>query len=148
MSKTGLRPIDIDFDVYQLIVLEKRGFDEPDNDALRRLLGLNGRPARTMATAQGEKGRLWSYRNGKVELPDGTELKMAHSGIEYTGRVTKGRWKVEGIEYDSPSAAAIGVVYRRTGRKISVNGWKYWHVKRQSDKDWIPLDKLRNLYEP
>lgn len=41
MSETNYRSIDIDFQVYQLIVLEKRGFDEAENDVLRRLLGLS-----------------------------------------------------------------------------------------------------------
>ncbi len=140
MTETGLRPIDIDFDVYQLIVLEKQGFDEPDNDALRRLLGLDGRPGRTIIERKSES---WYSKDGKVKLPDGTELKMSNSGIEYTGRVVKGRWWVEGEYYDSPSGAAIGVVSRRAGRKVSLNGWIKWYVKRQIDKRWVLLDDLR-----
>ncbi len=40
MNETKYRSIDVDFDVFQLIVLEKQCFDESDNEALRRLLGL------------------------------------------------------------------------------------------------------------
>ena len=35
---TKYRTIEIDFEIYQLIVLEKRDFEEPDFVALRRLL--------------------------------------------------------------------------------------------------------------
>ena len=37
---TKYRTIEIDFEIYQLIMLEKRYFEEPDFVALRRLLGL------------------------------------------------------------------------------------------------------------
>ncbi len=40
MADTKYRSIDVDFDIFQLIMLEKRGFDESDNEALRRLLDL------------------------------------------------------------------------------------------------------------
>ena len=35
-----MRKIDVDFDVHQLIELERRNFGESPNDVLRRLLGL------------------------------------------------------------------------------------------------------------
>ena len=35
MSETNYRSIDIDFHVYQLIVLEKRGFDEAENGTVK-----------------------------------------------------------------------------------------------------------------
>ena len=37
---TKHRTVEIDFEIYQLIMLEKRDFEEPNAIALRRLLGL------------------------------------------------------------------------------------------------------------
>ena len=35
-----MRTIKIDFDIHKRIEMERRGFDDPPNAALRRLLGL------------------------------------------------------------------------------------------------------------
>lgn len=37
-----MRTIEVDFDIHQLIELERRNFEETPNDVLRRLLGLSG----------------------------------------------------------------------------------------------------------
>lgn len=141
MSKSKFRPIDIDFEVYQLIVLEKHDFDESDNDALRRLLGFNDSPVEHNPPLR-RGGRSWWSKG--VELPEGTSLKMIYSGIEYVGTVVGGKWKVGEKYYNTPSQAASGVACTKTGNKTQLNGWKYWIVKRPSDTDWILLDKLRS----
>ena len=89
MSETECRSIDIDFEVYQLIVLEKRGFHESDNAALRRLLGLDCRHP----NQRKEDGVSWS-RQGVV-LPAGTRLRMVYGDIEHNGVVVGGKWKVD-----------------------------------------------------
>ncbi len=140
MSETGYRSIDIDFEVYQLIVLEKRGFDEVDNDALRRLLGLEdwaGPPAPRSG------GKTGSWRGHGVELPEGTRLRMTYSGVEHSGAVIGGKWKIGDRNYNTPSQAASQLARTRRGAKTMLNGWKYWQVKRPSDASWISLDALR-----
>ena len=56
MSKTKYQSIAVDFDVFQLIVLEKQNFDEADNNALRRLLGLCNLPAKSTLPLNGSSG--------------------------------------------------------------------------------------------
>ena len=141
MSETKYRSIDIDFDVYKLIMVEKRGFDEADNDALRRLLNL---PDPTEASIPSPNGMTGSWRHKGVELPDGTRLRMTYSGTEHCGMVVDGKWKFGDDFYNTPSGAASGVARTKAGDKTSLNGWKHWHVKRPSDTTWVLLDKLRN----
>ena len=134
MSETNFRPIDIDFEVYQLIVLEQRDFGESENDALRRLLGLDDSPP--VKTSE-------SWISHGVELPAGTELQMAYGGTEFRGVVTSKKWKIGKRYFNSPSRAASEVARISTGHSTSLNGWNYWYVKRPTDKTWVFLDKLR-----
>lgn len=140
MSETSYRSIDIDFEVYQLIVLEKRGFEEPDNDVLRRLLGL-GDPAVAPTPPADETPGSW--RGPGVELPEGTRLRMTYADAEHSGTIVDGKWKVGDEYYNTPSQAASQVARTKRGTKTMLNGWKYWHVKRPSDTSWVPLDTLR-----
>lgn len=136
-----MRTIEIDFEVHKRIEMERVGFDEPPNTALRRLLGIDD-----VAFAASQKpinpvGRPWAGKG--VTLPHGTELRMEYNGRVYTGRIENGRWLVEGKEFKSPSAAAGGVAVTRDGRHTSLDGWIYWHVKRPGDAGWTALRKLR-----
>ena len=140
MSETNYRSIDIDFHVYQLIVLEKRGFDEAENDVLRRLLGLSDSP--TQSTPHSGQSGSWNSKG--VELPEGTELGMTYSGAKHSGTVAGGKWKAGDEHYYTPSEAASAVARTKGGGKTKLNGWKYWYVKRPSDTTWVLLDKLRN----
>ena len=140
MSETSYRSIDIDFEVYQLIVLEKRGFEKPDNNALRRLLGLRDP---TVPPTPPTGGTLGSWHGQDVELPEGTKLRMTYAGAEHSGTVVDGNWKVGDGYYNTPSQAASGVARTKRGTKPMLNGWRYWHVKRPSDESWVLLDTLR-----
>ena len=60
MDESKYRPIEVDFDIFQLIVLEKRGFDESDNDALRRLLGLSNPPTQSTPAPRGHTDPGWT----------------------------------------------------------------------------------------
>ena len=44
MNNPEYKSIEIDFDVHQIIELEKRDFFESENDVLRRLLKLDEKP--------------------------------------------------------------------------------------------------------
>ena len=141
MSETRYQSIDIDFEVYQLIVLEKRGFDEPENEVLRRLLGLADSTVAQPPSPPNEKSGSWLGHG--VELPEGTKLKMTYSSAEHRGTVVGGKWKVGDAYYNTPSQAASGVARTRRGGKTMLNGWKYWYVKRPADPSWALLDTLR-----
>ena len=86
-------------------------------------------------------GRSWWGKD--VELPQGTKLRMRYNGRQYTGVIHNGGWLVEGRAYESPSAAAGGVARTTGGGQTLLNGWKYWDVKRPSDGNWIPINRLR-----
>ena len=134
-EKPRARVVEIDFEIHQMIELEKRGFDESDNDALRRLLRLP-EPQPTS-----ENSRSWSSHG--VTLPHGTELRMNYGDQEHTGIVDNGKWLVGGERCNSPSRAASLVARTSDGRPAILNGWKYWHVKRPSDTGWISIARLR-----
>jgi len=140
----ALQTIKIDFDIHQMIELERRGFEEPEYFALRRLLNLGSpkdeqksEPETTGAMA----GRSW---NGKgVELPHGTELRMEYNGRVSRGQIDNGMWIVEGERATSPSKAAKMVNVTKEGNKPSLNGWVYWEVKRPNDSRWRRLEGLK-----
>ena len=137
MNNPEYKSIEIDFDVHQIIELEKRGFFESENDVLRRLLKIDEKPPEPNPPAVG----LYHAWSGKgVTLPHGTELKMPYRGQDHLGVIDCGDWIVKGERCNSPSRAA-GIVAGGT----SLNGWQYWFVKRpEIDKHWILLSTLRN----
>lgn len=127
-----LKTIEIDFDVHKMIEAERRGFDDTDNDILRRLLGLG----ETTAEPDSPDGNpAWAGKG--VILPHGTLVRMAYQGVMHDGSIQDGKWAVGLRREKSPSAAARSV----TG--TSVNGWAVWEVKRPGDPSFIPLQALR-----
>ena len=135
MRNPQYRSIEIDFEVHQIIELEKKGFHESDNGVLRRLLRLDENVADGQSSVD-EVGVSWVGKG--VELPQGTKLRMFYNKKEHLGNIQDGKWSVQERLCSSPSQAA-GIV---AGGK-SLNGWLYWSVKRPSDTDWIPINSLR-----
>jgi len=137
---TQMRTIEIDFEVHKKIEMERTSFAEMPNDALRRLLQIEGGANPVPAKSSG--GRPWSGKG--VILPHGTELRMEYNGRVHSGRIDNGSWLVEGKTFKSPSAAAGGVGLTKDGRHPSLDGWIYWQAKRPGDTSWIGIDQLRN----
>ncbi|MFN3259726.1 MAG: hypothetical protein ACE37J_04115 [Pikeienuella sp.] len=143
-----MRAIEVDFDVHQAIELERTGFEESPNDALRRLLKL---PPKALGTTTGspispQKTSLPGIRpwSGKgVELPHGTELRMEYNGQLFRGSIENGEWVIDGKRSNSPSAAAASVATTKKGTRPSLDGWKYWEIKRPNDAHWRKLGGLR-----
>ena len=133
-----MRQIEIDFDIHRLIQLERRGFDEPEYVALRRLLKLG--PAVEEPKAD-RAMRPWS--KGGVVLPHGTELRMEYNGILHLGRIADGAWEVEGHREKSPSGAANAVARGRDGQEVNINGKSYWQVRRPGDTDCTAYADLK-----
>ncbi len=140
----SLRSIEIDFDIHKMIELERRGFDEPEHLALRRLLKLatsEENPKASNSKNSVSPGRPWSGKG--VELPHGTELRMEYNGQVFRGKIENGEWVVEGARSKSPSDAAGRAATTKSGTRPSLNGWIYWDVKRPTDADWRALKSLR-----
>ncbi|NGM44182.1 hypothetical protein G5B31_01385 [Rhodobacter sp. SGA-6-6] len=146
-----MKTIEIDFDVHRLIELERQGFDEPENSALRRLLKLPtsnapSTPTKAAAGSEGpeettDAGMAWSWKG--VVLPHGTQLRMEYRGQMVRGQVQNGKWVVAGKPYTSPSDAAGSSVKTKRGDRPSLNGWVYWEVKRPTDTSWRKLNSLK-----
>ena len=138
-----MRTIQIDFDVHRAIENERRGFNENENTALRRLLNLGEPnihlPIIILEHAEGNK----SWTGKGVELPHATELRMEYNGRIFRGKIENGRWNVEGTLTSSPSDAAGSVALTKDGERPSLNGWIYWEVKRPTDQSWRRLKSLR-----
>ncbi|MDQ7247285.1 hypothetical protein [Dongia sedimenti] len=134
-----MQTIEIDFDVYKRIEMERRSFVEPQNAALRRLLKIDDDDEATGPSVG--IGRSWSSKG--VTLPHGTELRMEYNGRLYTGQIQDGTWAVEGKSFKSPSAAAGGVALTKGGKRTNLDGWIYWQVKRPGEKNWTLISQLR-----
>jgi len=135
-----MKTIEIDFDVYRLIALERRGFDESENATLRRLLKL-GPAAGDGSGETPDKLRPWV--KGGLSLPHGTQLRMEYNGTLHLGRIADGAWEVEGHRENSPSGAACAVARSKDGGRVNINGKNYWQVRRPGDTDWLPYTSLK-----
>ena len=125
-----------------MIETERQSFAEAPYMVLRRLLNLgeaNDAPSNTRHSHV--DGGAWTGKG--VKLPHGTELRMEYRGREHNGVVQNSVWVVEGRKFNSPSAAAGGVARTKDGKSPSLDGWRYWYVKRPGDPGWIALDTLR-----
>jgi hypothetical protein len=141
----NMRSIEIDFDVHKLIEAERRGFDESENIALRRLLNLTSKgiePSFAEKKPNQAVGRSWSGKG--VELPHGTELRMSYNGQKFFGSIEEGVWLVDGKKSSSPSDAAGSAATTKDGARPSLNGWVYWEVKRPSDARWRAIRSLKS----
>jgi hypothetical protein len=136
-----LTTIEIDFDVYQLIEAERRGFDEPRIAALRRLLKLPPKIRAESASGKILARRPWS--GDEVTLVHGTKLRMSYNGRRYEGEIVDGKWVIEGKIFDSPSGAASGIALTKSGKTTRLDGWIYWEVQVPGDTVWMPIKAMR-----
>lgn len=134
-----MRLIEVDFDVHRLIEMERRGFEDSENEVLRRLLKL-GPPAQPK---QPQDKALRGWTKGGLTLPHGTELRMEYNGLLHLGRIVDGAWEVEGHRETSPSGAASAVARTRDGAPVNINGKSYWQVRRPGEADWTPYASLK-----
>jgi hypothetical protein len=142
-----MKTIEIDFDVHRMIELERRGFDEPENAALRRLLKLPALESHTQLFTKTEvqsikpEGDAWLWKG--VSLPHGTEVRMDYAGQIVHGLIEQGRWLIDGKFFKSPSDAAGSSVVTKDGTHPNLNGWMYWEVRRPGDSSWRQLQSLK-----
>lgn len=148
-----LRQIEIDFDIHQMIELERKGFDEPPYVALRRLLKLaekkgavpadNRKAVANIAPEAGGEGKPF-YADG-VLIPHGSKARMKYArGTQvYEGEFLNGKLIVNGVAYSalSPAASALGIT--KNGTTTSLDGWLYWEAKFPGESNWRKLSELR-----
>lgn len=144
-----MRTIEVDWEVRQMIEAERRGYDDPPNAALRRLLEIDTpeRPTDVSASARahdiGTSSASWNWKG--VTLPEGTELRVAYSEVLAGGHVAKGQLTFDGEGFKTPSRAVMAVVARRRGTSSapSINGWQYLQVLLPEENQFKPLSQVR-----
>ena len=140
--------IEIDFDVFKSLTVMRRDEDDSYNDVIRRLLQLpdkdisgnlnnkleSGKPGSTRGLGGESRGVYFS----NIFFPNGTKFRANYKGRTFHARIENEIWTDgDGTQRKSPSEAASAI------SGTSVNGWKFWHVKRPNDDDWARLDDLR-----
>jgi hypothetical protein len=144
---TQYRTIEVDFDVHKCIENERHGFDESQNDALRRLLQL-GKPKADPATAiPSSPPRRKSWSDQGVTLPHETAIRMNYNGRTYEGRIIDGSWVIGEHSFVSPSGAASGVAVTKKGKHTRLDGWIYWQAKLPGSDTWNSLESLRPIHK-
>jgi hypothetical protein len=148
-----LRQIEIDFDIHQMIELERRSFDEKPYIALRRLLNLPEKsPAASPTAVTNTATNTASQDEGMpffadgVSIPHGSIARMKYQrGTQvYEGRFLNGKLIVNGKSYSALSPAASDLGITKDGKKTSLDGWNYWEVKFPGENRWKRLRDLRN----
>lgn len=147
------RQIEIDFDIHKLIELERRGFDEPPNSALRRLLKLPDKNQIEAPAVASVKVPDNAFNDGSgrpftedgVSIPHGSLARMEYlrGSQVYEGQFLDGKLVVNGVAYSSLSGAADALAVTKSGDKTSLNGWRYWEAKRPGETVWEKLWDLR-----
>lgn len=127
-----------------LIETERKSFAEAPNTVLRRLLNLKSAPQVQHAVNGTADRGAWTGKG--VKLPSGTEVRMEYRGKEHRGVIQDSDWVVDGKRFKSPSAAAGGVALTKDGSNPSLDGWKYWQIKRPGESDWVALGTLRQRF--
>ena len=148
--RVQMRTIEVDWQVWQVIEAERRGFDEPRNVALRRLLGIAPPELRPEGASDspevrqiGVSSTSWNWKG--VTLAEGTELRVAYSEVRADGHVARGQLIFDGEGFKTPSQAVMAVVARRrrTSSPLSINGWQYLQVLLPGEDRFKPLSQLR-----
>ena len=136
-----LRSIDVDWDIYKMIELERMSFDEPHYAALRRLLKLPALEA--PPESEVETGLPWVHDG--VEVPHGSEARMEYlrGSQVFEGKFLNGKLVVNGNCYDTLSNAAGALAKTADGGKTALNGWHYWQVKFPGETVWHSLGEMR-----
>ena len=139
-----LKKIEIDFDIHQLIEAERKGFDEPQYLALRRLLKLPAPDALSTKSYSIEQGK--PFVEDGVSIPHGSEARMEYQRGKqvYEGQFLDGALVVEGQRFNALSAAASAFAVTKKGTKTSLNGWMYWQVRFPGELEWRSLQQMRD----
>ncbi len=122
--------IEVDFEVFKALTIQRATESVSYNDVLRSMLKLPPSVAKPRDEQPG-----WTWKG--VTLPEGTELRAEYKGKVHLARVEGSQWMLDSKPHGSPSSAAHAI----TGS--GVNGWWFWEVKRPGDVVWGPLGKLR-----
>lgn len=135
-----MQQIDVDFEVWKELTVRRKHEGHSYNAVLRDLLGLKPNVSQQLSDAfapLSSPGKHKSFVLRDGELVEGTQLRAVYKGTEHTAIIREGRWiAADGAEYGSPSAAASAI------SGTNVNGLRFWHAKRPTDREFTRLDIL------
>ncbi len=133
------RQISIDLDIHKAIESERKSLNEPENQILRRLLGLDTLvpPKIAAGTSSGEP---WQRRG--IVLPNGTTWRIAYGNKEFGGTIVDGRFRSGNRSFKSPSGLTIALCRTAKGERTSLNGWRYVEIFQPERNRWTRLQDL------
>lgn len=141
----ALHKIEIDWEIYQMIELERTGFEEPPHVALRRLLKL---PAIKLlnkgSSGASEVGIPWMEDGVIVPHSSRAKMEYGHGKQVFEGVFSNGTLVVLGQSFKTLSAAASALAVTKSGEKTRLNGWEYWKVQFPGEMVWRSLKDLRS----
>jgi hypothetical protein len=129
-----MRTIEVDFDVYKALTLRRPSESVSENDVLRELLGL---PRRKTAASGDDGPAPGGWETKGVRFAAGTEFRASYKGRIYLARVAGGALVLNGVKYDSPSAAAMSITTK------PVNGWTFWECRLPGQAGWRIIKGMR-----
>jgi hypothetical protein len=151
--------IEIDFEVFKALTAKRESEADSYNNVIRRLLQLpiaNTSPPkelpqnallRRMVGVPVEQGRPTVLNAllgagalfGNTFFPEGSLFRANYKGRTYYAQIKDGVWLgQDGVKRSSPSEAAGAI------SGTNVNGWRFWHVQRPGDADWVRMDELKS----
>ena len=148
----SLQKIDVDWDIYRMIENERRGFDEPQYVALRRLLKLPElAPVSAAASEPAPASSLGvPWVEDGVQVPHGARARMSYlrNTQHYEGQFLGGKLVVGSVGYSTLSAAANAVAVTKDGSRTQLNGWNYWEAQFPGETKWRSLKDMRDRVRP
>ncbi|MES2622397.1 MAG: hypothetical protein V4615_16215 [Bacteroidota bacterium] len=114
----------IDLDVFKALHAHINYINEPLNDVLRRLLGLNSKSTEKSETTP-TNTKMFTGIKG-VLFPIGMKLTGKYLGNTYEAVIVRSGLQIGTRHFGSPSGAANSFCNGAT------DGWKFWHF---TDRD-------------
>lgn len=126
--------IEIDFEVFKALTMQREAESISYNDVIRGLLGLPGSSVPLGVSAGSSDA--WICKG--VRFPVGAEFRAHYKGKLYSGKVDKEGILIDGARSSSPSDAARLITHN------NVNGWTFWECRFPGESRWRLLKSLRN----
>jgi hypothetical protein len=129
--------IEIDFEVFKTLTMQRDSEETTYNDVLRKLLKLPPKakyPDGAEPNSVIKDSVAWNSKG--VVFPSGTVFRKTYKGTLHTGKIELGKLVVNGKSFDSLSSAAMSIT------KSNVDGWSFWECKRPGEQ-WILAKALR-----
>ena len=138
-----MKVIEIDFEIHQAIEAERRNFDEPEYEALKRLLKIDSPNTVDSRDSHGLSKKPFVEDGVSIEHGSSARMSYQRGTQHFQGKFLDGMLVVDGKTYSTLSGAACDLARTREGNKTSLNGWIYWEVKAPNSSTWRRMSDVR-----